>query len=104
MFILLTSTTFFSARSRDSSVGIETGYRPDGRGSNPGSAKVFFFFSQTSSGSNPASYPMGSGAISLGVKRPGRESDHSPLSSDEVKNGGAILSLPHVFMAYFLIK
>jgi len=25
------------------------------------------------------------GALSLGVKRPGREADHSPLSSDEVK-------------------
>jgi hypothetical protein len=26
------------------------------------------------------------GALSLGVKRPGRESDHSPLSSAEAKN------------------
>jgi hypothetical protein len=26
------------------------------------------------------------GALSLGVKRPGREADHSPLSSAEVKN------------------
>jgi hypothetical protein len=27
------------------------------------------------------------GALSLGVKRPGREADHSPPSSDEVKEG-----------------
>jgi len=27
------------------------------------------------------------GVLSLGVKRPGREANHSPLSSDEVKCG-----------------
>jgi hypothetical protein len=32
-----------------------------------------------------ASYPMGTGALSLGVKRPVREADHSPPSSAEVK-------------------
>jgi hypothetical protein len=30
------------------------------------------------------------GAFSPGAKRPGREANHSPLSSAEVKNGGAI--------------
>jgi hypothetical protein len=30
------------------------------------------------------------GEISLGIKQPGREADHSPLSSAEVKNGGTI--------------
>jgi hypothetical protein len=35
-----------------------------------------------------------------GVKRQGREADHSPPSSAEVKKSGAILSLPpYVFMA-----
>jgi hypothetical protein len=34
-------------------------------------------------------------AISPGLKRPGREADHSPPSSAEVKNGGVILPLPH---------
>jgi hypothetical protein len=33
-------------------------------------------------------------AFSAGVKRPGREDDHSPPSSAEVKNGGAIPPLP----------
>jgi hypothetical protein len=33
-----------------------------------------------------------------------REIDHSPPSSVEVKKGGAILPLPHVFMTQFLIK
>jgi hypothetical protein len=36
------------------------------------------------------------GALSLGVKRPGREADHSPQSSAKVKNGGAISLLPHI--------
>jgi hypothetical protein len=40
---------------------------------------------QNSSGAHPASYPMGTGAISLGVKRPGSVTDHSPPSSAEVK-------------------
>jgi hypothetical protein len=34
--------------------------------------------------------------ISPGVKRPGREADHSPTSSAEVKNDGAVPTLPHV--------
>jgi hypothetical protein len=33
-------------------------------------------------------------AASPGVKRLGREADHSPPSSAEVKNGGAIPPLP----------
>jgi hypothetical protein len=40
---------------------------------------------QTGSGAHPVSYPVGTGGLSLGVKRPGRESDHSPPSSAEVK-------------------
>jgi hypothetical protein len=43
-----------------------------------------------------ASEPMGAGAISLDVKRPGREADYSSLSSTEVKNGGALLPLCYV--------
>jgi hypothetical protein len=64
---------------------------------------------------NPASRPvLGptqppiqwiSGALSLGVKRPGHESDHSLPSSGEVKNTGAILSLPqYAFMAWCSVK
>jgi hypothetical protein len=50
---------------------------------------------QTGSGANTASYPVGIGALSPGVKRSGHEADNSPPSSAEVKNGGAIPSLPH---------
>jgi hypothetical protein len=40
---------------------------------------------QNGSGAHPASYPADTRDLSLGVKRPGREADHSPLSSAEVK-------------------
>jgi hypothetical protein len=38
---------------------------------------------QTGSGANPASYSMGT---ERGKARPGRDADHSPPSSAEVKN------------------
>jgi hypothetical protein len=48
--------------SRDSSVGIMTGYRLDSLGSIPNSARLFLFSSvQTDSGAHTASYPMGTG-------------------------------------------
>jgi hypothetical protein len=41
---------------------------------------------QTGSGAHPASYPMGTGGSFPGGKaRPGRDTDHSPLYSAEVK-------------------
>jgi hypothetical protein len=40
---------------------------------------------QTDSGVHQASYPMDMGGGSPGIKRPGREADHSPPSSAEVK-------------------
>jgi hypothetical protein len=36
------------------------------------------------------------GTISPTLKRPGREADHLPPSSVEVKNGGTIPTLPHM--------
>jgi hypothetical protein len=45
------------------------------------------------------------GALSLGVKRPGREVGYSPLSSAEVKNTWSYTSTPqYVFMAWCLVK
>jgi hypothetical protein len=48
--------------------------------------EICLYSVQTGSGAHPASYPWG-------VKRPGRDADHSPPSSAEVKNGGAIPEL-----------
>jgi len=39
---------------------------------------------QTGSGTHPAFYSMSAGPVTLGVKRPRREIDHSPPTSVEV--------------------
>jgi hypothetical protein len=58
--------------------------------------EIFLYSSiQADSGVQPASYPMGTSGPSLGIKRPGRETEHSPPTSAEVKNGGAIPPVPH---------
>jgi len=45
------------------------------------------------------------GALSLGITRPGREADRSLLSSTEVKNAWSYTSIvPYVFMARCLVK
>jgi hypothetical protein len=45
------------------------------------------------------------GSLSLGVKRPGREADHSLPSSAEVKNAWSYTSTPqYVFMASCLVQ
>jgi hypothetical protein len=45
------------------------------------------------------------GALSLRLKQPRREADHSPLSSVEVKNAWRHTSTPqYVFMAWYLVK
>jgi hypothetical protein len=51
---------------------------------------------QTGSGVHPTSYKMGTGGSYPGVKRQGREADHSPPTSAEVKKMcGSIHPLPH---------
>jgi hypothetical protein len=50
---------------------------------------------QNSSGARPTSYPMGTRGSFPGVKRSGREADHSPPSSAEVKNAWSYTSAPN---------
>jgi hypothetical protein len=52
---------------------------------------VFFHSVQTGVGAHPASYTVGTGG-----SFPWVEADHSPPSTVEVMNGGAIPSLPHM--------
>jgi hypothetical protein len=76
-------------------------------GSSPGGGWEFSFHRlvQTGSGAHSASYPMGTGAVFLGVKRPGHEADHSPPSSAEVKNVWSLTStLQYNFMVSCSIK
>jgi hypothetical protein len=90
--------------SRDSSVGIATGYELDGRWVGV-RVPVGVRFSplhvaQTGSGAHSASYPAGAGSYFPGVKRPGREADHSSPTSAEVKNTWIYTSTPpYIFMA-----
>jgi hypothetical protein len=74
----------------NSSVGIALSYGLGDRGSRvrfPAGGWNFSLHHRVQNGSraHPASYPMGTRDPSLGVKRPGREADHSPPSSTEVK-------------------
>jgi hypothetical protein len=72
------------------SVGIALGYGLDDWGSRvrfPVEAGNFYLHHrvENGSGAHPASYPMGTGGSFPGVKRPGREADHSPPFSAEVE-------------------
>jgi hypothetical protein len=54
---------------------------------------------------NTASYPMGTRDSFSGVKRPGREANHSPPSSAEFKNAWSYTSTPqYVFMVWCLVN
>jgi hypothetical protein len=77
--------------NRDSSVSIATGYSLEDRGSRFHSRRglgIFLFTteSKTALGSTQPPIQWVPGALSLEVKWPGREADHSPPSSAEVKN------------------
>ena len=68
-----------------SSVGIATRYGLDGRGIESRWVARFSAPVQTGPGAHSASYTMGTGSLSRGVKRPGHGVDHPPPSSAEVK-------------------
>jgi hypothetical protein len=77
-------------KSCDRSVGIALGYGLDDRVSRvrfpAGAGNLSLHYRvQNGSGPHPASYPMGTSGFSLGVKRPGREADHSSPSSAELR-------------------
>jgi hypothetical protein len=87
--------------SQDSAVGIATSWTTEGSEwqSRWGQEFLFLHLVQTCSGVHSTSYPMGTGALYPGVKRPGREADHSPPTSAEVKKMWIYTSTsPYVFM------
>jgi hypothetical protein len=95
LFVIFQVVREFS--SRDSSVDIAMGYGLKGRCSIPGRGKIFLFstLSRPALVSTQPAIQRLQGVLSLRVQRPGREADHSPLSSAEVKNGEAIPPIPH---------
>jgi hypothetical protein len=80
--------------SRDSSVGIATGYELNGLDSIPGKGKILFSLSTEFTPALDLIQPPIQWLS--GVKRLGPEAEYSPPSSAEVKNGGAIPPLSHV--------
>jgi hypothetical protein len=76
------------------------GYGLDSRGSNPGKGNIFFSYLSTRQALGSAQPPIKwvPEALFPCVKRPGRDTYHSPPSSAEVKNVGAtspfLLCLP----------
>jgi hypothetical protein len=76
--------------------------QPRGQSSSPGRIKNFLFFTSSRPALGPTQPPIQwvPGALSLGVKRPGREADHSPSTSAEVKKMWLYTSTPpYAFMA-----
>jgi hypothetical protein len=84
-------------KCRDSSVGIATGYGLEGRDSISRRGKIFIFSTESTLALGPTQPPIQwvQGEISPGVKRPSRQTDHSPPSRAEIKKGGDIPPLPH---------
>jgi hypothetical protein len=79
-----------SVQSQDSSVGIALGHGLDDRvlGFDSRQGLEIFLFttaSRTALESTKPRIQWASGVLSLGVKRSGREADHSPPSSAEIK-------------------
>jgi hypothetical protein len=72
------------------------GYGLDDQGSIPGRSEDFFLFTAVSRQAlGPTQPPINwvPGALSSGIKRPGREADHSPLTSAEAKNEWSYTSI-----------
>jgi hypothetical protein len=93
---------------RDSSVGVVTRLQ-DGRPCfDIHQVYGFVLFATTcrlSLGTTQPSLQWIPGAISPGVKQPGREANNSPRSSVEIKNTLSYTSTsPYAFMAWYLIK
>jgi hypothetical protein len=95
--VVMKSIIFWD-RGRDSAVGIATGYGLNDGGVGvrvPVGARIFFSLVPTQP---PIQWVPG--AISPRVKRSGREADHSPPTSAEVKNTWIYKSTPpYAFMA-----
>jgi hypothetical protein len=88
-------------KNRDSAMDIATGYRLDDRGDGvrvPAGSIFFSTLSRPVLGFTQPPTQCVTGAHFPGVKRPGREADHSPPTSAEVNKMRAYTSA-YVFMA-----
>jgi hypothetical protein len=86
-----------SIGSRDSSVGTETGYGLDDLGVEirvPVGSRIFSTSSIPVLGPTQPPIQCVPGALKPKIKLPGREADHSPPTSAEVKNTWIYTSIP----------
>jgi hypothetical protein len=74
--------------------------RRTGLTSRQGQEFTVFHSVQTGCGAHPASHPVDTGSDFPRAKRSGREAAQLPPTSIEVKNGGAVLPLPHMSSWY----
>jgi hypothetical protein len=93
-------TVYYCVASRDSSASAATGYEPSGRNSIPESGKTFrsSTVSRPTLGATQHHIQWVPARPFLSVKRQGREADHSPPSSAEVKNLGLYSHSPIYFL------
>jgi hypothetical protein len=87
----------YQRRSRDSSVCVATVYGFDSQ-----HTKIVLFStaSRPALGPTQPPSPLVPAALSRGINRQGREADHTPPSSGEIKNSGTIPpSPPYLSMA-----
>jgi hypothetical protein len=88
---------FLLTGSRDSAVGIATGYGLDNRGVGVGvpvGSRISLLHIQTGSEVNPTSYTMGTEGSFPGEKRWGREANHSLPTGTEDKKMWIYTSTP----------
>jgi hypothetical protein len=106
-FLLNTYATYL-IRSRDSSVGIATGYGLDDWGTGvrvPVDSRIFSTSSISALGSIQPPIQWVTEALSPGVKRPVLEADHlHPTSADVKKMWMYTSTPPYAFMAWCLIS
>jgi len=93
--------TYVTTKTCDTSVSMVTGYGLDDQGSRIQFLMRAGNFSlhhhvQNGSGAHPTCYPVDTGGSFPGIKRPGREADHSLLSSAESRMCGAISPLSSI--------
>jgi hypothetical protein len=87
-YLLVFFNVTYLNRSRESVVGIATGYGLDERGVGfrvPVESRIFSTSSRSALGTTQPPLQWVPAALRRGVKRPGREADHSPPASAEVK-------------------
>jgi hypothetical protein len=94
--------------SRDSAVGITTGHRLDGQRIGmqiPVGSRIFSMSSRLVLGPTQPPIQWVPGALSLGVKWPGHEADHSPPISVKVKKTLIYTYTPsYIFLTQSLIR